>query len=238
MSFAVAVPEALTAAAADVAGIGAVLKVANAVALAPITTVLAAGQDEVSAAVAALFASHGQAYQVISAQAETFHARFAQGLTSAAGWYASAEAANASPLQTVEQEVLGVINAPSQALLGRPLIGDGTNGGPGQAGGPGGFLYGNGGNGGASNTAGVSGGAGGPAGLWGDGGAGGAGFNAGAGVAGTNGGAGGNGGWLVGNGGPVAPAGERRQCRCTAFRRCWRRRWQCNRVIRQRRRRR
>ncbi|WP_136622928.1 PE family protein, partial [Mycobacterium pseudokansasii] len=209
MSFAVAVPEALTAAAADVAGIGAVLKVANAVALAPITTVLAAGQDEVSAAVAALFASHGQAYQVISAQAETFHARFAQGLTSAAGWYASAEAANASPLQTVEQEVLGVINAPSQALLGRPLIGDGTNGGPGQAGGPGGFLYGNGGNGGPGGAGGASGGSA-AAPL--SGGAGGAGGNAiglfGSGGAGGNGATGSTGSTgLVGDGAPGGDGG-------------------------------
>ncbi|WP_085105231.1 PE family protein, partial [Mycobacterium gastri] len=160
MSFAVAVPENLMWAASDVAGIGAALDAANAAASAPITVLLAAGEDEVSAAVAALFGSHGQAYQVISARAAEFHARFAQALASGAGWYASAEAANASALETVEQQLLGVVNGPSQTLLGRPLIGDGTNGGPGQPGGPGGLLYGNGGNGGASNTAGVSGGAG------------------------------------------------------------------------------
>ncbi|EFD43073.1 predicted protein [Mycobacterium tuberculosis variant africanum K85] len=57
--------------------------------------------------------------------------------------YASAEAAN------VEQQLLGAINAPTMALLGRPLIGHGADGAPGtgQAGGAGGILYGNGGNG-------------------------------------------------------------------------------------------
>jgi len=60
--------------------------------------------------------------------------------------YAAAEAANASPLQTFEQGLLGVINAPTDALFGRPLIGNGADGvaGSGQAGGAGGFLIGNG----------------------------------------------------------------------------------------------
>lgn len=47
------------------------------------------------------------------------------------------------------QAVLDVVNGPTQLLLGRPLIGDGANGGPGQNGGDGGLLYGNGGNGGS-----------------------------------------------------------------------------------------
>ncbi|BCI92172.1 hypothetical protein NIIDMKKI_73780 [Mycobacterium kansasii] len=60
--------------------------------------------------------------------------------------------------------------------MGRPLIGNGTNGLPntGQDGGPGGLLYGNGGNGGSGGP-GQLGGNGGSAGLIGNGGAGGAG---------------------------------------------------------------
>jgi hypothetical protein len=42
--------------------------------------------------------------------------------------YAGAEAANASPLQAVQQDVVHAVNAPSQALTGRPLIGNGANG--------------------------------------------------------------------------------------------------------------
>jgi hypothetical protein len=52
-------------------------------------------------------------------------------INAGAGRYAATEAANASPLQTVEQDLLGVINAPTEALLGRPLIGNGADGAPG-----------------------------------------------------------------------------------------------------------
>jgi DprA winged helix domain len=101
-------------------------------------------------------------------------------------------------------------NAPTQALLGRPIIGNGANGaaGTGQAGGAGGILWGNGGNGG-SGAAGTAtapaggGGAGGAAGLFGNGGHGGAGgagaagAAGGAGFAGATGGVGGSGGCSV-----------------------------------------
>ncbi|WP_139805354.1 PE family protein, partial [Mycobacterium intermedium] len=90
----------------------------------PTTQVLAAGADEVSAAVAALFSGHAQAYQAVSSQAAAFHAHFVQMLQAGAGAYATAEAANASPMQ----QLLNAINAPTQTLLGRPLIGDGANG--------------------------------------------------------------------------------------------------------------
>ncbi len=67
---------------------------------------------------------------------------FEQALTGAASAYASAEATN------VEQQVLGLINAPTQALWGRPLIGNGADGTAANPnGGAGGLLYGNGGNG-------------------------------------------------------------------------------------------
>nr|VTO98106.1 PE family protein [Mycobacterium riyadhense] len=45
----------------------------NSAAAAPTTAVLAAGVDEVSAAIAVLFESHAQAYQAISAQVLAFH---------------------------------------------------------------------------------------------------------------------------------------------------------------------
>ncbi|CKV23007.1 Conserved protein of uncharacterised function%2C PE-PGRS family protein (part1) [Mycobacterium tuberculosis] len=85
MSFVIAAPEALVAVASDLAGIGSALAEANAAALAPTTALLAAGADEVSAAIAALFGAHGQAYQTVSAQASAFHAQFVQALTGAAG---------------------------------------------------------------------------------------------------------------------------------------------------------
>ncbi|WP_237049937.1 PE family protein, partial [Mycobacterium tuberculosis] len=158
MSFVIAAPEALVAVASDLAGIGSALAEANAAALAPTTALLAAGADEVSAAIAALFGAHGQAYQTVSAQASAFHAQFVQALTGGGGAYAAAEAANVSAAQSTDQRLLDLINGPTQALLGRPLIGDGANGGPGQDGGPGGVPEGERGNRGTHKSRGEGGG--------------------------------------------------------------------------------
>lgn len=158
-------PAFVDAAAKDLATIGSAISRANAEALVPITALLPAGADDVSAAIAALFATHGQAYQELSAHAVAFHEQFVQLMSAGAAQYASAEAANSSPLQIVGQTALDAINSPVQTLTGRPLIGNGANGvaGTGQNGGDGGWLYGNGGNGGSGGT-GQNGGNGGSAG--------------------------------------------------------------------------
>jgi hypothetical protein len=141
MSFVFAVPDVVSTAATDLAGIGSTLSQANSAAAAETTQVLAAGSDEVSAAVAALFAAHGQGYQALSAQVAAFHDQFVQALKAGAGAYAGTEAANAAaaanPWQMLQQDVLGAINTPTELLLGRPLIGNGANGlaGTGQNGG-------------------------------------------------------------------------------------------------------
>ncbi|WP_373198695.1 PE family protein, partial [Mycobacterium marinum] len=190
MSFVVVVPEMLSMAATDLASVGSAVSAANTAAAAPTTSVLAAAGDEVSAAVAALFSDHAHNYQTLGRQAAAFHDQFVAALSAGGGGYGAAEAAN------VQQSLLNLINGPTQALLGRPLIGNGADGtAPGQAGGAGGLLYGNGGNGAPGANPGVAGGAGGAAGLIGNGGAGGTGG------AGAVGGAGGQGGWLYGNGG-------------------------------------
>ncbi|WP_186246111.1 PE family protein, partial [Mycobacterium simulans] len=167
MSYVLADLDMVAAATGDVAGIGSSLSAANAAAAASTTGLVAAAGDEVSAAIAALFSSHGQQYQALSGQAAVFHARFVQALNTAGGAYAAAEAANVSPLQTLVDDILAVINAPTNLLLGRPLIGNGTDGaaGTGAAGGDGGILWGNGGSGG-SGAAGQAGGAGGAAGAF------------------------------------------------------------------------
>src|SRR5271157_1691548 len=152
MSYVIAAPELMTAAATDLANIGSTLNAANVAAAASTTGVIAAAEDEVSLAIANLFSGHAQAYQALSAQAAAFHEQFVQALTAGAGSYVGAEAANvaaftANPAQTIPQDLLNVINAPFLALLGRPLIGNGANGAPasGANGGAGGILYGNGG---------------------------------------------------------------------------------------------
>ncbi|WP_425518448.1 PE family protein [Mycobacterium spongiae] len=65
-----------------------------------------------SAAIAALFGAHGQAYQTMSAQAAEFHPQFAQAMT--AGADALAEAANASPMAAA----LDVVNGLIQGVVG------------------------------------------------------------------------------------------------------------------------
>ncbi len=112
-----------------------------------------------SAGIAALFSAHAQEYQALSAQAAAFHDQFVHTLTAAARWYTATEIANAAAMRVV----LGAVNAPTQTLLGRPLIGDGAHGtAPGQPGGAGGLLFGNGGNGAAGAVGQVGGAAGRP----------------------------------------------------------------------------
>jgi hypothetical protein len=95
MSFVTTQPEALTAAATNLAGIGTTMSAQNAAAAAPTTGVLPAAADEVSALTAAQFAVHAQMYQAISAQAEAIHQLFVSTLGTSATSYALTEAANA-----------------------------------------------------------------------------------------------------------------------------------------------
>ncbi|OOK78332.1 PE family protein [Mycobacterium kansasii] len=98
MSYLAAAPEALAAAASNVAGIGSEISAANAAAAVPTTGVTASAADAVSAQVATLFSSHGQVYQRLSAQLATFHDQFVQALSAGANAYASAEANAAKTL--------------------------------------------------------------------------------------------------------------------------------------------
>ncbi|WP_373205381.1 PE family protein, partial [Mycobacterium marinum] len=190
MSYMSISPEIVSSAAGELANIGSTVSAANAAAAAATTELLAAGSDEVSTRIAALFGANGVEYQAISAQIASFHDRFVAALNTGTSSYVWAEATN------VEQNLLNAVNAPVQTLLGRPLIGNGANATtPGGAGGDGGLLYGSGGN-GAAGAPGQAGGAGGSAGLWGNGGSGGSG-----GIGGGTGGNGGSGGWLLGRGG-------------------------------------
>ena len=110
MSFVTTMPAALAAAATDLAGVGSAIGSANATAASPTAGILAAAEDEVSAAISALFSGYAQAYQRLSAQAARFHEDFVQTLTAGGRWYAAVEAAQrpslqgaagASPLQAV-----------------------------------------------------------------------------------------------------------------------------------------
>ncbi len=102
MSYLIAAPEFVSAAATDLANIGETISQANATAASPTSSVLAAGADEISAAISSLFGAHARAYQALSAQAASFHQQFVQLLNGGAARYASTEATNA---QQVAREV-------------------------------------------------------------------------------------------------------------------------------------
>ncbi len=81
MSYMIATPAALTAAATDIDGIGSAVSVANAAAVAATTGVLAAGGDEVLAAIARLFNANAEEYHALSAQVAAFQTLFVRTLT-------------------------------------------------------------------------------------------------------------------------------------------------------------
>ncbi len=101
MSFVIVAPDAVASVASDLASVGSTINEANAAAAGRTTSLLAAGGDEVSAAVAAVFVAQAQGYQALSAQAAAFHQEFVQALTAAGSSYARAEGAAAAPLQTL-----------------------------------------------------------------------------------------------------------------------------------------
>ena len=99
MSYVVAVPEMLGSAATDLEGIGSTLSEANGAAATQTIGVLAPAEDEVSAAVAAMFSAHGQGYQALGAQAAAFHSQFVATLASSLSSYQTAEAASVNALR-------------------------------------------------------------------------------------------------------------------------------------------
>ncbi|EUA88020.1 PE family protein [Mycobacterium ulcerans str. Harvey] len=96
MSLVMVVPECLNQAAGQLENIGTALGAANAAAAPPTTGIAAAAGDEVSAAVASLFAEHGQGFQHLCGEAAAFHSRFVQALGGAASAFAASEATNAA----------------------------------------------------------------------------------------------------------------------------------------------
>jgi hypothetical protein len=95
-SFVTTHPEMLSAAAHDLAAIGAALSAANTGAAAPTTGVVPAAADQVSALTAAQFAGHAGQYQAAAAAAGAIHSFLVSTLGANATTYAVTEAANAA----------------------------------------------------------------------------------------------------------------------------------------------
>src|SRR3954454_5809641 len=78
MSFLIAVPDELAAATSSLSDLGSSIRAANAAAAGSTRQVAAAAQDEVSAAIAALFGDVGQEYQALGARVSLFHYQVVQ----------------------------------------------------------------------------------------------------------------------------------------------------------------
>ncbi|VBA51767.1 PE family protein PE3 [Mycobacterium attenuatum] len=107
MSFVVAEPDLMAAAASDVARIGSVISAANGAAAAGTTHLLAAGADEVSQGIAALFDGYAREYQAVSARIEAYHDQIVRGLWTGAQTYAGTEDTNRSVLRPSTSGVPG-----------------------------------------------------------------------------------------------------------------------------------
>ncbi|OBI11707.1 PE family protein [Mycobacterium sp. E2327] len=129
MSDLITVPETLASTAADVHNIGSAINAAGTNAAARTTGLLAAAEDEVSAAIANLFGAYGREYQALLAQAAGFHSQFTQTLAAAAAAYAQAEATNAAVVSGVSSTgtPLSVVQLASPGDPMFALIMGGTN---------------------------------------------------------------------------------------------------------------
>jgi hypothetical protein len=96
MSFVTTQPEALSAAAGSLHGIGAGVSAQNAAAAAPTLGVVPAAMDEVSALTAAQFVAHAQLYQAVSTQAAAIHEMFVNTLQASGKSYEATEIVNAA----------------------------------------------------------------------------------------------------------------------------------------------
>jgi hypothetical protein len=107
-------PQLLARAAAGLTEINSAIDEAKAAAAGPTIGVVAAAQDEVSAAAAKLFGGYAQEYQALLKGATAFQDQFAATLTSASTAYAAAEAASAAAIS----RAVGLLPSPIQSLLG------------------------------------------------------------------------------------------------------------------------
>lgn len=96
MAFLTTRPEALMAAAGVLEGVGTAMVAHNVAAAAPITGVVPAAADQVSALQATQFAAYGTLYQQISNQASVIHQMIVNTLASSADSYGGTEMLNAT----------------------------------------------------------------------------------------------------------------------------------------------
>ena len=117
MSYVMATPELMAAAATDLAAIGSTLRAAHLAAAVPTVGVIPAAADEVSAGVAQVFSQAAQSFQGLVGKASAYGEQFAQQLTAGGGAYAAAEAVNAASVAFDPNSILQeLIDAPAGFL--------------------------------------------------------------------------------------------------------------------------
>lgn len=126
MSFLVVAPDVLETAAADVTQIGSALTAGHLAAAVPTTELAAAGADEVSEAIAALFGAHAEEYQAAAARAAAYSEQFVRALTAATSSYVATEASIATSMQgplaaATAAPLAGPVRAIEQAWDNSPL---------------------------------------------------------------------------------------------------------------------
>jgi hypothetical protein len=99
------IPDELASAAKDVGNIGTRLEEAHALAALPTSSIVPAGADEVSAAIAPLFNSYSTTFQEAAAQGAAFHLRFTQLLGAAGAAFTGTEQAALQALRDVISEL-------------------------------------------------------------------------------------------------------------------------------------
>ncbi|QLL05276.1 PE domain-containing protein [Mycobacterium vicinigordonae] len=137
-AYVIAAPDALATASADLTGIGTVIKEATAAAVPSTTGIAAAAGDEVSAAIARFFGGYAREFQTLSARTTQLQTQFERALSEAGSAYATAEAANMSPLRgLLEQPLRGLLEqaeslgffSPFERSIGHQLFASGNAGG-------------------------------------------------------------------------------------------------------------
>ena len=109
--------------------IGASLAQSHAAAAGPTTGVVAAAQDEVSAAIASLFSQHAEEYQGLAARIAAFHDQFTSTMAGSGAAYSGSEAANAAQmLKSAMASPAAEVNGGFAQATGRPLFGNGADG--------------------------------------------------------------------------------------------------------------
>jgi hypothetical protein len=121
MTFVIAAPEMMTAAATDLSIIDADLSHAHSAAARATVALVPAAADEVSVGIAHLFSEHAEDFHGLAGRAAAFHGQFAQNLKAGAASYASFEDAIAPflrPDSVLAELVYGLLEpAVGSALL-------------------------------------------------------------------------------------------------------------------------